>query len=168
MHDVPQAGLALPAVAGPVERRVRPRRRGRAHAAPKPNPQTPRICIGAAGAEREARCTLKFILAAKRCGMIKRARKELPLTTATGIEELDVRKRGQVSEASPLGRAVLRRCAIASMRGLTFELSWHRRCGALDSERKMGRRPCARRPARHAVGAQLERGVRQRRAGFWY
>ena len=29
------------------------------------------------------------------------------------------------------------------MRGLTFELSWHQRWGALGSKRKMGRRPSA-------------------------
>ena len=30
-----------------------------------------------------------------------------------------------------------------SLRRLTFEVSWRRRRGALDSKRKMGRRPCA-------------------------
>ena len=29
------------------------------------------------------------------------------------------------------------------LRCLTFEVSWRRRRGALDSKRKMGRRPCA-------------------------
>ena len=33
------------------------------------------------------------------------------------------------------------------LRGLTFELSWHQRCGALGGWRKLGRRPCTRRPA---------------------
>ena len=47
------------------------------------------------------------------------------------------------------------------LRCLTFEVSWRQRRGALDSKRKMGRRPCAWWPARHAVGAQLDRRVRR-------
>ena len=43
---------------------------------------------------------------------------------------------------------------------LTFELSGRQRHGALGSKRKMGRRPCACCPVRHAVGAPLERRVR--------
>ena len=46
-------------------------------------------------------------------------------------------------EARPPGRAVLRRTATDFKRGLTFELSGRRRRGALDSKRKMGRRPSA-------------------------
>ena len=46
---------------------------------------------------------------------------------------------------------------------LTFEVSWRQRRDVLDSKRKMGRRPCAWWPVRHAVGAQLDRRVRQRR-----
>ena len=42
------------------------------------------------------------------------------------------------------------------------ELSGRQQRGALDSERKMGRRPCARWPARRAVGVPLERKVRPR------
>jgi hypothetical protein len=45
--------------------------------------------------------------------------------------------------------------------GLTFELRWPRRCGALGLRRKIGRRPGAAGPVCHAVGAQLERGVRR-------
>ena len=52
MHDVPQAGLTLLAVAGPVERRVRPRRRDAARAAPKPGGQMARVGTGAVRAER--------------------------------------------------------------------------------------------------------------------
>jgi hypothetical protein len=44
---------------------------------------------------------------------------------------------------------------------LTFELRWPQRCGALGLRRKIGRRPGAAGPVCHAVGAQLERGVRQ-------
>ena len=33
--------------------------------------------------------------------------------------------------------------AIRNFSGLTFEVSWSQRRGALDSKRKMGRRPCA-------------------------
>ena len=47
------------------------------------------------------------------------------------------------------------------LRCLTFEVIWRRRRGALDSKRKMGRRPSAWWPARHAVGAQLDRMVRR-------
>ena len=40
--------------------------------------------------------------------------------------------------------------------GLTFEVSGHRRWGGLDRQRKMGRRPCAGWPSRHAVGGPLD------------
>ena len=49
------------------------------------------------------------------------------------------------------------------LRRLTFEVSWRRRRGVLDSKRKMGRRPSACWPVRHAVDAQLDRRGRQRR-----
>ena len=49
------------------------------------------------------------------------------------------------------------------LRCLTLEVSWRQRCGVLDSKRKMGRRPCAWWPVRHAVGAQLDRLVRPHR-----
>ena len=51
---------------------------------------------------------------------------------------------------------------LRTLRCLTFEVSWRRRRGALDTKRKMGRRPCACWPVRHAVGDQLDRRVRQR------
>jgi hypothetical protein len=50
--------------------------------------------------------------------------------------------------------------------GLTFELSGRQRCGALGLRRKIGRRPGAAGPVCHAVGAQLERGVRHHSALF--
>ena len=37
----------------------------------------------------------------------------------------------------------VRHFEVHDLRCLTFELSWHRRCGAPDSKRKLGRRPCA-------------------------
>ena len=46
--------------------------------------------------------------------------------------------------------------------GPNVELSGRQQRDVLDSERKMGRRPCARWPARRAVGVQLERRVRPR------
>jgi hypothetical protein len=49
--------------------------------------------------------------------------------------------------------------------GLTFELRWARRCGALGLRRKMGRRPRAAGPVCHAVGTHLERVVRPHCAG---
>jgi len=52
---------------------------------------------------------------------------------------------------------VLRLCC------LTSELSGRQRQAALDSKRKMGRRPSAWWPAWPAVGAPLERVVRQHR-----
>ena len=45
--------------------------------------------------------------------------------------------------------------------GPNVELSGCQQRGALDSERKMGQRPCARWPARRAVGVPLERRVRR-------
>ena len=66
MHDVPQAGLTLLAVAGPVERRVRPRRRDAARAAPKPGGQMARVETGAVRAEREERGEPELILVAER------------------------------------------------------------------------------------------------------
>ena len=52
------------------------------------------------------------------------------------------------------------------------KLSGRQQRGALDSERKMGRRPCARWPARRAVGFPLERRVRPRAVlgerGLWH
>ena len=50
-------------------------------------------------------------------------------------------------------------------RGLTFELSRHQRCDARARMAKMYRVPPAG-PTWHAVGARLERGVRQRCAGW--
>ena len=47
------------------------------------------------------------------------------------------------------------------MRGPTFELRRHQRCDARARMAKMYRVPPAG-PARHAVGARLERGVRRR------
>jgi hypothetical protein len=52
--------------------------------------------------------------------------------------------------------------------GLTFELRWPQRCGALGLRRKIGRRPSAAGPVCHAVGAQLERGVRPHSLGAKY
>ena len=49
------------------------------------------------------------------------------------------------------------------MRGLTFELSWDRRCDARPARRRITK--AASRAWRHAVGPQLERGVRHRGAG---
>ena len=57
-------------------------------------------------------------------------------------------------------------CATVASWWLTFELSRHRRWDALDSKRKMGRRPSACWPAWPAVGARLERRVRHR--GCWH
>ncbi len=48
--------------------------------------------------------------------------------------------------------------------GPSFEVSWSQRRGTLDSERKIGRRPCARWGVCHAVGSQLDRMVRQHSA----
>ena len=47
----------------------------------------------------------------------------------------------RVSSAAMAKREDLVVCSILCC--LTFELSWHRRRGALDSKRKMGRRPSA-------------------------
>ena len=58
---------------------------------------------------------------------------------------------------------VRRNCTVLRFCGLTFELSWHRRCDARARVAKMYRVPPAG-PAWPAVGARLERGVRQRAA----
>ena len=47
----------------------------------------------------------------------------------------------RVSSAAMTKREDFANCCILC--GLTFELSWHRRRGAVDSKRKMGRRPSA-------------------------
>ena len=51
--------------------------------------------------------------------------------------------------------------------GPNVELSGRQRRDALDSERKMGRRPCARCPVRRAVGVPLECRVRPRARPNW-
>ena len=62
-------------------------------------------------------------------------------------------------EARPLGQAVLRRTATDFKRGLTLELSGHRRLDALGRAEKMDGVPQPG-PRWSAVGAPLERRVR--------
>ena len=66
-----------------------------------------------------------------------------------------------------LADAIPRSCILdrrrSCLRGLTFELSRHQRCDARARVAKMYRVPPAG-PAWHAVGARLERGVRQHAA----
>jgi hypothetical protein len=66
-----------------------------------------------------------------------------------------------IREASPPGRAVMTKCAIVTMQGLTFEVRRDRRRGARPGARMIdntwSRAWCL------AVGPRLDRGVRRRR-----
>jgi len=63
------------------------------------------------------------------------------VATAAGACRLQLRGRSEAFMSAGDGAS---ECMSSGFpRGLTFELSWHQRRGALDSKRKMGRRPSA-------------------------
>ena len=73
--------------------------------------------------------------------------------------QLEATQRAPTKRASGARAKRKQRCMLAER--LTFEESWHRRCDARPARPMIN--SAASRAWRHAVGAQLVRGVRQRR-----
>lgn len=79
----------------------------------------------------------------------------LTTTTNPGLMEFDFECLKVLKEG---------RHAMCVLCGLTFELTWRRQQGAWAGRCRISQGAC--RPKRPAVGAQVERGVRQQRLGW--